>query len=789
MERRVSLGSGPDDPSIVDSRDRRTTTASNDGSDRQHSRLAQDSGGMDRGNNDPGTSTSTLSDDPPARYLILHPHSQSGTRAQGSSGLGSCPPSPRGGRRVANDPGPSRSASDDGRSSSDESDVSENRISHETNYWPNISNWLQTHQGPKPVVNCIICARKLTIPGLQSLGDDDDDDHWADNWEDHVILGCGHVYGDKCMRAWVLECLLQNDDPNGPGCPMCREHIYAAAGLSLGQNCPILGPAYPDVVDPGSSPVLDAARLAFDQEITQLLLSDLLRNETSFSIQVFSSYSDTPIYERYHTATGLGFNKSVGAETLYRIASISKLMTVYTMLTELSDKHWNDPIADYVPELATSGNTVDSAVWSEVTLGSLASHMGGISRDYALEDLSPLIPSGIPGLPALDESEIVQCGTAGLRPCTREGESSPITVPTQSPSLISAESIALIRQSYPISPTYHTPAYSNMAFQLLGYAAENITGKPFARLIEERLLSPLNLNRTFLSIPLNDSNAIVANGWTLEFGEEAPAGAYVSCSADLTKLGRSILNSTLLPAHTTRKWLKPVAHTANVSLSIGQPWEIHRIPVATYDTRVVDTYTKNGVIGEYLSFFAVSPDHGIGYSILAAGPSVAATYNYLERRMSEVWLAAVEQAGREQADAVFGGNYTHPDDSTLEISLYPGEPGLFLSKLVSNGTNLLAVVGTPLGSSVSGDLGAWLYPMRLTSDNRVAFRAVFGARGQPAERCGSWGALDIMRYGGYPVDLLVFELGADGMAEAVEVPILKKTLRKEVGSSRRRQSL
>lgn len=79
-----------------------------------------------------------------------------------------------------------------------------------------------------------------------------------------------------------------------------------------------------------------------------------------------------------------------------------------------------------------------------------------------------------------------------------------------------------MRQSYPISPSYHTPAYSNMAFQLLGYAAENITGKPFARLIEERLLSPLNLNRTFLSIPLNDSNAIVANGWTLEFGEEAP---------------------------------------------------------------------------------------------------------------------------------------------------------------------------------------------------------------------------------------------------------------------------
>jgi hypothetical protein len=35
-----------------------------------------------------------------------------------------------------------------------------------------------------------------------------------------------------------------------------------------------------------------------------------------------------------------------------------------------------------------------------------------------------MFPSGLPGLPTLDESEIVQCGTAaaGVRACTREGE-------------------------------------------------------------------------------------------------------------------------------------------------------------------------------------------------------------------------------------------------------------------------------------------------------------------------------------------------------------------------------
>ncbi|GAB1318372.1 Penicillin-binding protein 4 [Madurella fahalii] len=548
----------------------------------------------------------------------------------------------------------------------------------------------------------------------------------------------------------------------------------AAAGLTLGQNCPVLGPAYPDVVDPGSSRALNAARVAFDKEITQALSSDLVGNGTSFSIQVFSSHSDTPIYERYYTAAGLSLNKSVDAETLYRLASISKLMTVYTMLTELSEKHWNDPITDYVPELVTAGDVdaVDSTAWSEVTLGSLASHMGGVSRDYALLDVSSSFPDGLPGLPVLNESEIVRCGTTGFRPCTRE-----------------AESIARMRRSYPISPSYHTPAYSNMAFQLLGYAAENITGKPFAHLVEERLLKPLNLSRTFLSAPLNDSNAVVVDGWTLELGDEAPAGAYLSSSSDLTKLGRSILNSQLLPTQITRKWLKPVAHTADVSLSIGRPWEIYRFSVAAYDTRVVDTYTKHGGYGEYLGLFAVSPDHGIGYSILTAGPTVTATQGYLETRIPEVWLTAAEQAGREQADAVFGGKYTLPDNSTLEVSLYPGEPGLFISKLVSNGTDMLALDGASVGGSAGANLGAWLYPMRLTADNRVAFRAVLGALGRPAERCISWVALDAIRYGGYPLDLFIFELGAEGMAVAVEVPILKKTLHKEAAASRRHQSL
>ena len=36
---------------------------------------------------------------------------------------------------------------------------------------------------------------------------------------------------------------------------------------------------------------------------------------------------------------------------MYRIASISKLLTVYTLLLEIGDKYWDRAITDFIPEL------------------------------------------------------------------------------------------------------------------------------------------------------------------------------------------------------------------------------------------------------------------------------------------------------------------------------------------------------------------------------------------------------------------------------------------------------
>lgn len=156
--------------------------------------------------------------------------------------------------------------------------------------------------------------------------------------------------------------------------------LSAIAGICSAQNCPLLGPAYPALTDPLSSAVLQDAKSVFNSSLAQAFAAGLINSKTAtFSYQVFSTDADTPVYEYYYSGGG----SSVDANTLYRIGSISKLLTVYSILAKLGDQYWDEPVTKYVPELADANGSdaVDDVDWSEVTLGALASQMSGIGRD------------------------------------------------------------------------------------------------------------------------------------------------------------------------------------------------------------------------------------------------------------------------------------------------------------------------------------------------------------------------------------------------------------------------
>ncbi|KAF7595236.1 hypothetical protein BBP40_006736 [Aspergillus hancockii] len=73
-------------------------------------------------------------------------------------------------------------------------------------------------------------------------------------------------------------------------------------------------------------------------------------------------------------------------------------------------------------------------------------------------------------------------------------------------------------------------------------------------------------------------------------------GGLYSSPNYMTTVAWAILNSTLLRPSLTRRC-----------------------------NRLIDIYTKSGDLGMYSTMIALSPDHGIGYTILAAGESTTAT--------------------------------------------------------------------------------------------------------------------------------------------------------------------
>lgn len=123
-------------------------------------------------------------------------------------------------------------------------------------------------------------------------------------------------------------------------------------------------------------------------------------------------------------------------------------------------------------------------------------------------------------------------------------------------------------------------------------------------------------------------------------------GGYYQSTADVTKVGRSILTSSLLPARTTRAWLQATAHTGYTMASIGRPWEILRrdVPVSpgSKTTRVVDLFTKQGGGTAYTTLIAVVPDYGVGLSLLTAGPA-GGDLHFLKRLLIDTYLPALEE--------------------------------------------------------------------------------------------------------------------------------------------------
>lgn len=171
--------------------------------------------------------------------------------------------------------------------------------------------------------------------------------------------------------------------------------------------------------------------------LTQALEAAGPQSNSSFSVQLFSTSAES-LLQFQHTSPAIASGsigvKTVDANTVFRVGSISKLFTIF--LFQLSRGRnrawsWEDPITKFVPELAKAagshGVNEDNRFvrWQDVTLGDLASHLSGITRDNH-NDLSATanFPAEALGFTKLNETSIPKCGQTTI--CNRKGAISPL---------------------------------------------------------------------------------------------------------------------------------------------------------------------------------------------------------------------------------------------------------------------------------------------------------------------------------------------------------------------------
>lgn len=138
-------------------------------------------------------------------------------------------------------------------------------------------------------------------------------------------------------------------------------------------NCPYLGPDFPKPQGLSTSTVMQSAfsnltaTLAAAVSAEQSDYGDFKANTNSWSIQVFDTQSSAPLYENHHTQPNLpSLNSSgvsvVDGDTVFRLGSLTKLLSILTFLAIDGDVNFNEPVTKYVSELATLAQSRKNAV-------------------------------------------------------------------------------------------------------------------------------------------------------------------------------------------------------------------------------------------------------------------------------------------------------------------------------------------------------------------------------------------------------------------------------------------
>ena len=596
--------------------------------------------------------------------------------------------------------------------------------------------------------------------------------------------------------------------------------ILSIAGADL------LGPTYPAPTDLSSadSHVMKAwssLSTAFDESLkknsTPPGFKDLIRaGKVTFSTSLFSLHDPDATSVQYHytapqvTDAKHGTNE-VDGDSIYRVASVSKLITVFTGMLELTDAQWNTPLSKIFPGLSShndkTNNPVEEIQWDNITPWTLANQLSGI----------PTL-----GLPQGDALASYNIQAASLNVSAESLEAKdgfpPLPLSVFGPCIdlefncSRLSFIETIASDIPVQLPWMTPGYSDLNFMLLGATISKFTGKPFDKMYRDFVFKPLAMASTYVNAPLSGSafenHAVVVGpiegSWSFANNNPTlPSGGILSTINDLNKFGIGLLNSTLLDAVKTREWMKPRTHTASLTTSIGAPWEIVRY--LNPDTgKVTDIYVKLGDSGAYGGMVALIPDYDAGFTFLNAYYEAVPTLYRGEtaltliNHIAESVIPALEAQAAAEAVTNFVGSYVSEDqsmNSSLTISFNNSDvptalSGLSINEWISNGTDMLAVATTGLGG-LRPALQRTISTRAEGCAEQIAFRVSVNPQ-YSTYWAGGYGPFtgfydanwDVWtyegtEYGGYAIRSVVFNVDEQGYAMSVRIPSTRANLKRK----------
>ena len=229
---------------------------------------------------------------------------------------------------------------------------------------------------------------------------------------------------------------------------------------------------------------------------------------------------------------------AAGAETRYRIGSVSKVLTAALLarLIEEGKIALDEPVQRYVPRFPSKRQAI--------TVRQLAGHLSGI-RHYRF----PGDPVGQRAFRSLEEGlDIFSADSLNFEPGTRYG-------------------------------------YTSYGYNLLGVALEGAGGEPFTAAMRRLVLHPLSL----WSVTPDYRDSIVVNRATpYDYGRDQrvinapwddvsykwPSGGYVASVGDLALFGASLIEPGFLRRETLAQLFTPQRLRSGESTGVGLGWRI-----------------------------------------------------------------------------------------------------------------------------------------------------------------------------------------------------------------------